>query len=76
MTKEKIMNEIEFKKYCIFYTERLIKDPPIDSLSQDMIAQADRLKMELINFETELSRLTSVKTKKKQTVTPKKRSKK
>jgi hypothetical protein len=80
MTKEKLKNEIEFKKKCIFYTERLINDPPNDSLSQTMLNQAARLKAELSRLETELGKFKdstkNKKLKKKQTLKKQKRSKK
>jgi ABC-type proline/glycine betaine transport system ATPase subunit len=71
MTKEKLINEIEFKKKCIFYTERLIKDPPNDFISQIMTEQAARLKTQLAELEAELAKFkeeNNKKTKKKQTL--------
>jgi hypothetical protein len=64
MTKEKLLSEIEFKKRCIFYTERLIKDPPDDFVSQIMIEQAKRLKAQLAEFEAELAKFKKEDNKK------------
>lgn len=68
MTREKLENEIEFKRKCIFYTERVIKNPPTDSLSKDMLNQASRLKEELSQLETQLAGLGPAPKKQKNQV--------
>ena len=80
MTKKELEREIEHKRLCIFFTERVISEPPTDSLSQAMLRQAERLKAEKSQLETELAKMESetktVKTKRKRVVRKKKRSKK
>ncbi len=73
MTIEKLKSDIEFKKMCIFYTKRVIKNPPIDEISLTMLSQKLRLESELSQLEKQLNSLYSVqetqKPKKKQKVT-------
>lgn len=65
LTLDYLKNEIEFKKKCIYYTIRVIKDPPIDELSRTMIEQNKRLELELIVLVQELAKLEkSAKSKK------------
>lgn len=47
MTAEDLKYEIEHKETLLFFTKRIIKNPPTDSVSLAMMAQADRIQAEI-----------------------------
>lgn len=67
--KEYLKVEIEHKKSLLFFTKRVIKDPPTDEVSKTMLAQADRIQAQIDELKSQLAELLKQeKSNKKQVV--------
>jgi len=76
MTREDLEYEIEYKCLLLKFTKKAIKDPPVDQISKDMIAQADRIQDEIDNMLVKLKELPlAPKPEKKRTVRKKTKTK-
>lgn len=74
MTREVIENEIRHRNLMLQFTRRVIQDPPVDRLSIDMLAQAERIQSEIVELFNMLKGLPDKKVNKKQAL--KKKTKK